>query len=89
MSTGEFFRQMFEEPSGRGSGKRLVGFLAMMVALFCIVWLVIHEGCTECVEGLLQVLIISACSLLGLTSITSIFKNGKVTTNKDINDGQH
>ena len=55
----------------------------MVAALFCIIYLVIMEGCTDCVEGLLQVLIITSCSLLGLSSITNIWKNGKTTVSSD------
>jgi len=62
--------------NGVGSSKRLVGSIAMLIALGCIVYLTITEGCTNCVEGLLQVLIITSCSLLGLSSITSIWKTG-------------
>lgn len=75
-SSREFWREIFSE-NGIGSSKRIVGTLSMLVALGCIVYLTITEGCTNCVEGLLQVLIITACSLLGLSSITNIFKQNK------------
>lgn len=78
----EFLREIFSE-NGIGSSKRLVGFIAMIVALSCIGYLTISEGCTNCVEGLLQVLIITSCSLLGLSSVTSIFKNGKVSASQE------
>lgn len=71
-----FWREIFSE-NGRGSSKRVVGSIAMFTALFCIVYLTMTEGCTNCVEGLLQVLIITSCSLLGLSSIVNIWKNGK------------
>lgn len=74
----QFWREMLSE-NGNGSSKRLVGSVAMLVALGCIIYLTITEGCTNCVEGLLQVLIITACSLLGLSSVTSIWKGGKVS----------
>ena len=69
--------------SGIGSAKRLFGGIAILVALGCIIYLTITEGCTDCVEGLLQVLIVTSCSLLGLSSVTSIFKNGKVNTSQE------
>lgn len=81
----QFWREMLSE-NGNGSSKRLVGTIAMIVALGCIIYLTILEGCSPCVEGLLQVLIITSCSLLGLASVTSIWKNGKVTTNKKDKD---
>jgi len=74
----EFWREIFSE-DGIGSSKRVVGALSMLVILFCITYLTITEGCTNCVEGLLQVLIITSCSLLGLSSVTSIWKKNKVS----------
>lgn len=74
----QFWREIFSE-NGIGSSKRLIGSIAMLVALGCIIYLTITEGCTSCVEGLLQVLIITACSLLGLSSVTSIWKSGKAS----------
>jgi len=75
-----FWREMLSE-NGNGSGKRLIGVLSMLVATFCIIYLTINEGCTPCVEGLLQTLIITSCSLVGLSSITGIWKNGSVNIN--------
>lgn len=71
----EFWREMLSE-NGNGSSKRLFGGISILTALGCIVYLTVTEGCTDCVEGLLQVLIITSCSLLGLSSITSVFKGG-------------
>lgn len=78
----QFWREMFSE-NGIGSSKRLVGSISMLVALGCIIYLTISEGCTNCVEGLLQVLIITACSLLGLSSVTSIWKSGRTSINQE------
>lgn len=77
-----FLREVFSE-NGIGSSKRIMGTLCLLVALGCIIHLTVTEGCTDCVEGLLQVLIITSCSLLGLSSVTSIFKNGKVSTSQE------
>lgn len=81
-SSRQFWREMLSE-NGNGSSKRLVGSVAMLVALGCIIYLTITEGCTSCVEGLLQVLIITSCSLLGLSSVTSIFKSGKISVSQE------
>jgi hypothetical protein len=78
----EFWREMLSE-NGNGSSKRLFGGIAILVALGCIIYLTVTEGCTDCVEGLLQVLIITSCSLLGLSSVTGIWKNGKVSTSQE------
>lgn len=72
----EFFREMLSE-NGVGSSKRLVGFISIIVTLGCIIYLTIAEGCSTCVESLLQTVIISACALLGVSSVTSIFKQKK------------
>lgn len=78
----EFWREMLSE-NGNGSSKRLFGGIAILVSLGCIIYLTVTEGCTDCVEGLLQVLIITSCSLLGLSSVTGIWKNGKVSTSQE------
>lgn len=75
-TTRQFWREIFSE-NGNGSSKRVVGSIAMLTALFCIIYLTMTEGCTNCVEGLLQVLIITSCSLLGLSSIVNVWKGGK------------
>lgn len=80
--TRQFYREMLSE-NGNGSAKRLFGGIALLTSLGCIIYLTITEGCTECVEGLLQVLIVTSCSLLGLSSVTSIFKNGRVNTSQE------
>ena len=81
-SARQFWREMFSE-NGIGSSKRLVGSISMLIALGCIIYLTITEGCTNCVEGLLQVLIITSCSLLGLSSVTSIWKGGRASINQE------
>ena len=73
-----FWREVFSE-NGIGSSKRIIGTLAMLIALGCTIYLTVTEGCTDCVEGLLQVLIITSCSLLGLSSVTGIFKGNQTT----------
>lgn len=78
----QFWREMLSE-NGNGSSKRLVGSVAMLIALGCIVYLTISEGCSPCVEGLLQVLMITSCSLLGISSVTSIWKGGKASAVKE------
>lgn len=83
MKTSRQFWREFLSENGNGSAKRLFGGVALLVALGCIIYLTITEGCTACVEGLLQVLIITACSLLGLSSVTSIWKTGKMNINQE------
>lgn len=65
--------------SGTGdvSAKRVSGMSSMTIALLCIIYLVIKEGGNSVTESLLETaLIISAC-LLGVTSVTGIWKGKK------------
>ena len=66
--------------NGIPSAKRLVGFIGYLVALGCIIGLTMRDGGTTIVEDLIQTLLITSTSLLGLYSITSIWKHGSVTT---------
>lgn len=84
-TTREFIREAFSE-NGVGSSKRIVGTCILLVALGCTVYLTITGGCTTCVEDLLQTFIIMACSLLGIGSITSIWKNGKASVGNHENE---
>lgn len=74
-----WMREAFSE-KGIGSAKRLVGAFICVVTMGCIVYLTIKEGATPAVQDLLQTSMIVGASLLGLYSITSIWKGGKVST---------
>lgn len=78
----QFWREIFSE-NGIGSSKRLVGSVSMLVVLGCIIYLTIKDGGTSVVEGLLQVLMITSCSLLGLSTVTNIWKGGKTSINSN------
>lgn len=73
-----YLSEAFSE-KGVGSSKRLIGALIIVVALACTVYLTIKEGGTSVVEGLLQTAFILGTSLLGLYSVTSIWKDGQAT----------
>ena len=62
--------------SGRGhiSAKRVTGVWLVILVSFCVVWIMMHEGGTSVVESLLETSLIIAASLLGLSSVTGIFK---------------
>ena len=78
-----YWREVFSE-QGVGSSKRLVGTFVMVICCACAIYLVITEGGTEVVQDILQTLIIVAASLLGLYSITGIWKNGRVSSHDSI-----
>lgn len=66
--------------SGRGeiSSKRLTGIWLILLVSFCILWLMFTEGGSNVVESLLETSLIIAASLLGLSSVTGIFKRPKL-----------
>ncbi len=70
----KFLREVFSE-NGVGSSKRILGTLMLIVCLVCVVYLVFKEGGTSVVENIIITLIAVGAGLLGLSSVTSIFKN--------------
>ena len=64
---------------GVGSAKRLAGMFLVVVSMGCIVYLTIIHGATPLVQDLLQTSLITGAALLGLHSITSIWKNGSMS----------
>lgn len=78
----KWLREAFSE-KGIGSAKRLCGFLICSTSMGCIIYLCIRDGGTSVVEDLLQTSMITGASLLGLYSITSIWKSGQISTTKE------
>lgn len=79
----QFIREMFAE-NGNGSSKRLIGFICLMVVMFCTIHLTITSGACAIVENILQTITISACALLGVSSVTKIWsKNNKNKSDKE------
>ena len=75
----EFLWEMLSEKDYISS-KRVAGMIMILVALGITIYLAVKEGGSNTVEGLTQTAFIVGTSLLGLTSVTSIWKGGKVTT---------
>ena len=73
----EFFLEMFSE-KGYISSKRVVGTLMVIVALGCTIYLTIKDGGTTITEGLIQTAYIVGTSLLGISTVTGIWKGGKI-----------
>ena len=71
----EFIKQMLSGSNGVVSSKRIIGAITMLVVLGCTIYFAVNEGCTDQVENIIQTLIISACGLLGITSISNALKN--------------
>lgn len=70
----KFLREVFSE-NGVGSSKRILGTLMLIVCLVCVVYLVFSEGGTSVVENILITITAVGAGLLGLSSVTSIWKS--------------
>ena len=71
-------REIFSGANGKLSAKRVIGGIAMAVALGCTVALVIRDGSNGVVENLLMTIFITSVSLLGLPAITGAWGNSKI-----------
>ena len=79
MKRNNNFREMISGANGIISSKRVMGVVVLTVCMLCTCWLVYAEGGTTVVENLLQTLMIMAAALLGISSITGIWKKGEKT----------
>jgi hypothetical protein len=75
-------REIFSGANGKLSAKRVIGGIAMSVALGCTIALVIRDGSNTVVENLLMTIFITSVSLLGLPAITSVWGNSKINVSK-------
>lgn len=76
-------REIFSGANGKLSAKRVIGGIAMAVALACTTILVFRDGSNNVVENLLMTIFITSVSLLGLPAITGIWGNSKIQTSSD------
>ena len=75
-------RETFSASSGHLSSKRILGGI---VLISCLVFIIIQgarEGMTDNIKDLFEILIITSTALLGITSVTSIWKGGKTKRTK-------
>ena len=72
-------REIFSGANGKLSAKRVIGGIAMAVALGCTIALVIRDGSNNVVENLLMTIFITSVSLLGLPAITSVWGSSKMS----------
>ena len=73
------FRETFSSSSGHLSSKRILGGIVLMTCLIFIVIQAVREGMTDNIKDLFEILIITSTALLGITSVTNIWKGGKTT----------
>lgn len=72
-------REIFSGANGKLSAKRVIGGIAMAVALGCTIALVIRDGSNNVVENLLMTIFITSVSLLGLPAVTGIWGSSKMS----------
>ena len=73
------FKEIVSGENGKLSSKRVMGVVVLSICMICTCWLVYAEGGTQVVENLLQTLMIMSAALLGISSITGIWKKGGTT----------
>jgi hypothetical protein len=72
--------------NGHLSSKRVLGAIVLIACLiFCIIE-GLREGITDNIKDLFEILIITSTALLGITSVTSIWKGGKTTKRTKIEE---
>ena len=84
----KILREIFSGANGKLSAKRVVGGIAMAVALTCTTILVFRDGSNDVVENLLMTIFITSVSLLGLPAVTGIWKNSKVEVGESKSDDE-
>jgi len=78
------FKEIFCAENGYLSSKRVLGAIVLLGCLTIVSIEAIKEGITTNIRDLIEVLIITATTLLGITSVTNAWK-AKKTTIKNIN----
>ena len=76
-----FWREAFSGASGYASSKRILGAFCLLVCVGLIVFLTITSKDSNNVKDLIELLIGVSALLLGINSITGIWK--KLPTNND------
>lgn len=69
--------------NGHLSSKRVLGAIVLLTCLICIIIQASKEGITDNLKDLFEWLIITSTALLGITSITGIWKNKKPADNNE------
>lgn len=69
-----FFWKVFSENGKYPSSKRVVGAFIIVTAMVCTVISVCKEGMTDNIKDILEVEVITGGALLGVSSVTSIWK---------------
>lgn len=70
-------KEIFSSDSGYLSSKRVLGGIVLISCLIFTIVQAVREGMTDNLKELFEWLIITSTALLGITSVTSIWKGGK------------
>lgn len=69
--------------NGIGSAKRIIGAIIIIGVMFCTVWSCVNYGMIDNVKSVIETEIITAGGLLGITSITNIWRKKLVVVEKE------
>lgn len=72
--------------NGVGSAKRIIGAIMVIGVMFCTIWSCVNYGMIENVKSVIETEIITAGGLLGITSITNIWRKKIVVEEKNEED---
>ena len=75
--------------NGIGSAKRIIGAIMVIGVMFCTIWSCINFGMTENVKSVIETEIITAGGLLGITSITNIWRKKITVEDKNENEEEN
>lgn len=78
-------KEIFSGSNGHLSSKRVLGGIVLITCLIAVVVQGAREGMTDNIKDLFEILIITSTTLLGITSVTSIWK-GRNTKNTKIEE---
>ena len=69
--------------NGIGSAKRIVGAFMIVCVMFCTIWSCVKFGMIEPVKSVIETEIITAGALLGITSVTNIWRKKSPTPEEE------
>lgn len=72
--SNEFFKQLFSGATGHISSKRVLGAICLLTCMGVIIYLAVQSKDSDNVKSLLEMMIGVSALLLGISSVTSIWK---------------
>jgi len=81
----DIFLGAFSE-NGIGSAKRIIAALIITGVMFCTVWSCVKYGMTDNIKSVIETEILTAGGLLGITSVTNIWKKNNLPTEENMGE---